>query len=194
MLQLVLNYIAQNIYEVLGFITSLICVYYNARQKIVGWYWAIISGILSAKLFYDIKLFGDMYLQFFFIITAFYGIYEWKYCINDQKEYPIRKANLKIWCIIVIFFVIAYPLIILLLAHQKSDLIYIDGFTSCLSVLAQILMTRKYLENWLIWIFVNILYVGLYAYKGVWLYSILYLIFIFLAYYGLQSWKKTLKK
>ena len=188
-----LQYIQQNPYEVGGFFTSLLCVWLNARENVWGWFWAIISSLLSAKLFYDQKLFGDMYLQFFFVASAFYGIYIWLYggkevtvraisYLPAKEALPTLLAGIGIFC----FFV-------WLLFLQRGDVIYLDALTTALSIMGQWLMIKKYIENWWVWILVNILYVGMYAYKLIFLYTILYAIFIGLAIYGFLQWRKLYK-
>jgi nicotinamide mononucleotide transporter len=79
-----------------------------------------------------------------------------------------------------------------LLKWLNGDIVYIDASTTTISLIAQWMMARKYIENWLVWIFVDLLYVGVYLYKGVYLTSFLYFIFLFLATLGYLKWKKTL--
>jgi len=187
-------YIQQNPYEFGGFVTSLLCVWLNARENVWGWGWAIVSAVLSAKLFYDQRLFGDMYLQFFFAASAVYGIYIWRYGGTKATEsaiiYTPKSEIIWIWSIGVVCFL----LLIALLFQVKGDAVYVDALTTSLSIIAQVMMARKYVENWIVWIVANLLYVGLYTYKGMWLYMVLYAIFIVLAVYGYRNWQSKLQK
>ncbi len=187
------SYIQQNPYEVGGFVTSLICVWLNARENVWGWGWAIISALLSAKLFYDLRLFGDMYLQFFFVLSAIYGVYAWLYVGKEVAKRTIAYTPPQTILLACVSGASIFLCLIVLLAKQKGDAIYMDALTTSISIIAQLMMARKYIENWWLWIVANILYVGLYAYKGVWLYVILYTIFIVLAVYGYKNWLKSLK-
>jgi nicotinamide mononucleotide transporter len=181
-------YIQQNPYEFWGFVTSLICVWLNARENVWGWGWAILSAGLSAKLFYDQRLFGDMYLQFFFIGSAFYGIYSWLHGGKQNTTLPIAHITWQASLILGFVSVLTCFLLIQILASIKGDAVYLDSITTTLSLLGQYMLARKYIENWAIWIIANVLYVGLYFQKDMWLYGILYAIFIALALYGWWSW------
>ncbi|TAE18018.1 MAG: nicotinamide riboside transporter PnuC [Bacteroidetes bacterium] len=189
-----LEYIRQNPYEFWGFVTSLICVWLNARENVWGWGWAIVSSILSAKLFYDQRLFGDMYLQFFFAISALYGIYSWLYGGKDKSELWIQKMPFNTTLYLLFLGIIGWALLVRLLLHIKGDAVYLDALVTTLSILGQYMMARKYIEHWFVWIVANVLYVGLFAYKALWLYTFLYAIFIVLAVYGYWNWRILYRK
>jgi nicotinamide mononucleotide transporter len=189
-----LQYIQQNPYEFWGFVTSLICVWLNARENVWGWGWAVISSILSAKLFYDQRLFGDVYLQFFFAGSAVYGIYSWLYGGKNASELPIQKIQAKTALYLLLLGGISWLLLVWLLLRIKGDAVYLDALVTTLSLLGQYMMARKYIENWYIWTVANVLYVGLFAYKALWLYTFLYAIFIVLAVYGYWNWRKRVNE
>jgi nicotinamide mononucleotide transporter len=73
-----------------------------------------------------------------------------------------------------------------------TDVPWWDGFTTALSVVGQFLLGRKFIENWLVWIVVNVVSVGLFIYKGLWLTTILYAVFIVLSVVGYRAWKARL--
>jgi nicotinamide mononucleotide transporter len=171
-----LEYIRQNPYEFWGFVTSLICVWLNARENVWGWGWAVISSILSAKLFYA----G----------SAVYGIYSWLYGGKNASELPIQKIQAKTALYLLLLGGINWLLLVWLLLRIKGDAVYLDALVTTLSLLGQYMMARKYIENWCVWTVANVLYVGLFVYKGLWLYTFLYAIFIVLAVYGYWNWRK----
>lgn len=189
-----LEYIQQNPYEVGGFVTSLICVWLNARENVWGWAWAIGSALLSAKFYYDQRLFGDMYLQFFFVGSAFYGIYNWRYGGRQATVLKISSTPFSEWVILLFGGTVCFFLLVYALAKLKGDAIYLDALTTTLSLVGQLMMARKLIENWGIWILANILYVYLFWQKGAYLYTSLYFIFIILAIYGLFRWIALSKK
>lgn len=188
-----LEYILQNPYEVGGFVTSLICVWLNIRENVWGWGWAIVSSLFSLKLFYDQRLFGDMYLQIFFIASAIYGIYSWLYGGRQASPLHIKYTNSLEWLVILGSAVASFAVLVYSLRHLKGDAVYLDALTTTLSIVGQFMLARKLIENWGIWILANVLYVGLYWQKEIYLYTILYAIFLFLAVYGFQHWYNLAK-
>jgi nicotinamide mononucleotide transporter len=186
------QYFSANPIEFWGFVTSVLCVWLNTRENIWGWAFAIVAAGLYCKVFYDIRLYGDMLLQIVFAIMSAYGWYAWLYGGEQKTALIITKTPTVLYQPILLVFLGGFTGIVCLLYSLNSDLIWIDAFLTALSLLAQWMMTRKYLENWLIWTVANVLYVGVYFYKGVYLTAFLYIIFLFLAVSGYWSWNKKM--
>jgi nicotinamide mononucleotide transporter len=185
-------WLRNNYIEVLGFITSLICVWLNIKANIWGWFWAIVSSAISAVFYYRLKLFGDMNLQFFFIVAAIYGWYQWKFGKKEQQnssKLPITFLPKSVLPKVVLISLIGFVIVWYGLRQLKGDFVVLDAITTTLSILATWLMARKYVENWVIWIVADVIYVGMYVQKNAQLYAILYAIFLFLAYKGFLEWK-----
>ncbi|WP_293946217.1 MULTISPECIES: nicotinamide riboside transporter PnuC [unclassified Sphingobacterium] len=179
--------------EWLGTLTGFLCVYLAAKQNIWNWPISIISVISYAILFYDARLYGDTLLQFYFLSTAVYGWYYW-FKRKEENKKPIVKANkvqlvLSILAIICLTAAIGY----LLDSKTNSDVPYIDAFCTAISFIAQFLMTRKILQNWLLWVFVDICYIPLYVHKQLMLTAVLYFVFAIIAWKGYRDWQKTYK-
>lgn len=179
--------------EWLGTLTGFLCVYLAAKQNIWNWPISIISVGSYAVLFYDAKLYGDTVLQFYFLSTAIYGWYYW-IKRREEKKKPIVKASgsqlfLCFLAIIVLTISIGY----LLDSKTNSDVPYIDAFCTSVSFVAQFLMTRKILQNWLLWVFVDICYIPLYIHKDLMLTAVLYFVFTVIAWNGYRDWQKTYK-
>jgi nicotinamide mononucleotide transporter len=185
-------YFLQNPYEFWGFITSVICVWLNVKENIWGWVFAIVAAGFYCKVFYDINLMGDLILQIIFIILSIYGIYAWLYGGTQSQSLSVSKLPHRLIFPLLLIFGVAMYAVAQLLKWLNGDIVYIDASTTTISLIAQWMMARKYIENWLVWIFVDLLYVGVYLYKGVYLTSFLYFIFLFLATLGYLKWKKTL--
>ncbi|WP_257669561.1 nicotinamide riboside transporter PnuC [Parapedobacter tibetensis] len=177
--------------EWFGTITGFVCVYLAARQHILNWPISILSVSAYAILFYQSKLYGDAALQFYFLGTAIYGWYYWaKRDTQDMK--PIVSLSTKqITGVVALTTVLAFLLGLFLSHFTDTDVPFIDGTCTALSFVAQFLMSRKVLQNWLLWIIVDICYIPLYVYKGLTLTAVLYLAFAIIAYTGYRDWRKT---
>jgi nicotinamide mononucleotide transporter len=180
--------------EWIGAVTGVGCVYLAAVQNIWNWPVAIISVVAYAIVFYNSQLYGDAGLQIYFLGTSFYGWYFW---LNKKakKERPVTSLSSKeyLW-VILITGVLSLALGLFLKKFTPTNVPYIDGFCTAVSFVAQILMTRKVLQNWALWIFVNICYVPLYIYKNLYVTSLLYVILLVLAWLGHLDWQKEYKK
>jgi len=192
------DWIFNNYIEILGFISSLICVWLSSRANIWTWFWAIVSSGISAVFFYQIRLFGDMNLQFFFIITAIYGWYQWRFgskTHTNQKgeKMPISYLPKNYYLPLLLVFAFLFSAIYVCLKFLKGDFLFWDTLTTTMSIVATWLAARKYIENWLVWILADTIYVTIYLQKNAALYAILYALFLILAYLGFVNWQKIIQ-
>lgn len=180
--------------EWIGAITGIACVYLAAIQNIWNWPMAIISVVAYTIVFYKSMLYGDAGLQVYFLGTSIYGWYFWLKK-NERHEKPVTSLNAKEYVLVIIVTVILSLLLGLFLKKfTPTNVPYIDGFCTAVSFTAQILMTRKVLQNWALWILVDICYVPLYIYKNLYVTALLYIILLVLAWLGHLDWKRAYKK
>jgi nicotinamide mononucleotide transporter len=189
--------------EIIAFTLSLICVALNAYGHILTWPLMIASSAAYAWVFQDAKLFGDAWLQGVFILLAIYAWKTWSKSNQATQTTQIDSAQTssfrrmpRSWPLIASFCWSGLFLIIhyLLVNHTSSDVPLIDAFLTSGSLLATYMSAQKWLENWLLWIFVNILYIALYIYKDLHLTALLYGLFIVLAVFGWVQWSKKIKQ
>ncbi|MDX2191265.1 MAG: nicotinamide riboside transporter PnuC [Bacteroidota bacterium] len=180
--------------EIIGFVSAIICVYLNTRQNIWGWPIAMVSVVMYTIVFFNAKLYGDASLQIFFLILNFYGWYKWFTKNDNGKELAVSSSSLFDWIYILLSIIFLNAILYWFLDnYTDSDVPFMDSTTTALSVVAQILLGRKKIENWILWIVANIIYIGLFVHKHLYVTSVLYLILLFLAVYGWMSWNKSLK-
>lgn len=182
-----------NAIEIIGFVTAVLGIYLTAKKNIIAWPILILSSFAYAYFFFEIKLYADSSLQFFFVATSIFAWISWKKNITSEKTFVVKNINLKI--IIGLLFLIAFSGIILAKILTKfSDATYAeyDSILFSASIVASILSAKMYLENWYFWIVINLSYIILYIYKEAYLTAVLYTILIALAILGLREWKKLL--
>ena len=180
--------------EWIGAVTGILCVYLAAKQSIINWPVAIISVIAYTIVFYKSRLYGDAGLQLYFLWTSIYGWYFWlRKRGSPEKPVIVLKVKELAWVIIAV-----PPLSILLGIFLKkytdTNVPYIDGFCTAVSFVAQLLMTRKVLQNWALWIFIDICYIPLYIYKNLFVTALLYAILLIPAWLGYVDWKRDYDK
>jgi len=178
--------------EIISFLLAVTTVVLNIRQKHWAWLFSIASSATYAVVFYDARLYGDMGLQFVFIVASIYGWYQWLHgAAHGATAAPLVVTGLKpggrAWSLVA--WLAGFILLSTFLDHfTDTDVPHADGFLTAGSLVGQLLLARKKVENWHVWIAVDILYVGLYLYKGLILTAVLYGVFVLLAIAGLRTW------
>lgn len=189
---LVENWIrGQSLLETFGVITGILCVYLAAKNNIWNWPVAIVSVAIYTLIFFDAKLYADMGLQVYFLFTVIYGWYFWSRKLKNTEKVPVSRISTKAMAISVITIGFFTAGLGFYLKGTDASFPYIDSFCTACSFVAQIFLARKVIENWLIWIFVDLIYVGVYISKGLYLTSGMYVLYIFIALVGYIEWRKN---
>ena len=177
--------------EIVAFVLALLMVWANLRVNPVGWPLAIVSSLLYALLFADSKLYGEASLQLVFVALALWGWWQWlRGTTAAGVALPVRHLppRQRLWAAAATLS--AWPLLGLLLQHSTdSDVPFLDALPTAASVTGQILLGRKFVDNWAVWLAVNIVSVALFAYKGLWLTVVLYGLFAGLSVVGWRAWQ-----
>ena len=178
--------------ELLSFVLSVITVLLTIRQTHWAWLFSIISSATYAVVFFDSRLYGDMALQGVFIAVSVWGWYQW--LGGGTAHEALRVSRLtsrgRQWSALAWLLGFVW-LAAFLKAYTDTDVPNADGFLTAGSLLGQLLLSRKKIENWIIWIVVDVLYIGLYFYKNLMLTAILYAVFVVLAVIGWKAWQRA---
>jgi nicotinamide mononucleotide transporter len=187
--------------EMLAVITGLVAVWFAARANIITWIFAVINAVLFFMLYYQVNLYSAMVLQLFFFVNAIYGWFNWKRQSTDGEE-PVTLLSHKgriFWVAGVIAAALTLGTVMGRIHLWLPDLfpvratfVYTDAMIAVMSIAASLLCARLKLENWILWILVNIMSIAMYAMKGIMLVSIQYILFLIMAIYGVIAWKRRL--
>ena len=179
--------------EIIGTLFALLGVWLTTQQRIWCWPVAIIAIVIYIYIFFKSKLYGDSALQVFYLAMSFYGWYEWLYGGKEHTELTLSKIDLKMLIITTAAGVGGTFVLVYFLKMTDSNVPWLDACTTSFSLVATWMMARKILENWLYWIIIDLLYVGIYIYKDLYVTGLQYFIFTILAAYGYWQWRKELK-
>jgi len=195
--------------EAIGTVAGLLCIWLASLEKIINYFFGLINVTLFAVIFFQIQLYASLLLQLFFFVANIYGWYAWSRQNNNNEALlkirwlPLPKAiGWLAACAIAIGFMtrIAVSIMQTLGLNVTQPELQPDAFPfwdSCmmvLSVVAMILMTRKYVENWLLWVIINVISVVIFALQGVLAMSLEYLILTFIALNGSRMWIKAARE
>ena len=187
--------------ELLATLTGLAAVWLAARSNILTWLFALINAVLFFILFYQVNLYSAMALQVFFFCNAIYGWYNWRRReIGDKKPVTllIHKQRV-IWLAVIMLGAIALGTAMKRvhiwlpdLFPERATFVYTDAMIAVMSIVASLLLAKLKLENWMLWILINLMSVAMYAMRGIMLVSVQYIIFLGMAIYGFIQWKRKL--
>lgn len=188
-----LKLIPTSILEVFGFLSGALCVWLLVKQNIWNWPIGIINAVMFIVLFYQAKLYADMALQFVYVILGFLGWYWWLKGGINKSELKVQRTSLRHGLVLAFAGVVAFYFMHTYLIKIGDSAPLLDALTTVMSLIAQYMLTRKLIENWAIWIAADVIYIGLYASRGLYLTSALYAVFLSLCVLGAIEWLKSRK-
>ncbi|MCH1484834.1 MAG: nicotinamide riboside transporter PnuC [Flavobacteriaceae bacterium] len=193
--------------EFLAFSFGIISVIYAKKENILVYPTGIICTVITVYLLYKAQFFGDMMMNIYYSSMSIYGWWNWSR--KDKNKYLLEissisknEIGLTVFLFLltisitylVYFFTIICPLFQCTVYDKIGIPNYIDILTSGIFFVAMWLMANKKLESWVFWIIGDIITVPLYAYRGLGMLSLQYIIFTILAIQGYIEWKKHLSR
>jgi nicotinamide mononucleotide transporter len=178
--------------EVLAAITGLACVYLTAKEKIASFPVGIINIALFMYMFYGAKLYADTTLQVIFLGLTLYGWYFWTHGNKNTKSVLVTRdiTSNEILASVSIFLCASAVWATGLSMFTDASVPFIDAPVAVASILAQWFLSKKVVQNWLMWIAVDVFSIGLYFYKELYITSALYGIFLVIAIKGFLDWRR----
>lgn len=161
------------------------------RESLWCWPAAFFSTIIYAVLFFDVNLYMESSLNLYYLIMAIYGWYQWKRISPEQDKKAIVTWSLQTHFYWILLLTLIVSLTAYLLgSYTNQDLPLLDSFTTWFAVFTTYLVAKKVLENWLYWIVIDAASIYLFLSKGFALTSVLFVVYIILAFYGWLKWKR----
>ena len=174
--------------ELIAVLLSLAMVMCTIAEQHWGWLFAILSSALYFLIFWNSRLYGDALLQMLFMALAAWGWWLW---LQGAKEMPLRVTQLtshQRLATLLAGLVLWGLTGSLLLNYTDTDVPWWDAFPTAFSLVGQYLLARKRVENWWAWLVVNVVATGLFAWKALWLTTVLYIVFALLSVVGWRAW------
>ena len=179
--------------EVAAVVITFAAVYLTARQVVWCWPIGTVSVTLYALVFYDARLYADMGLQGLYFVLAAYGWWAWLHGGADHGELRVTRTPRGFGAVLLIAATLGGILLGgVLQRFTDASLPLLDSLLTSFSIAAQWMQTRKLLESWLVWLAVDVLYVGMFLYKDLVLTAGLYFVFLALALMGFLAWRRSL--
>jgi nicotinamide mononucleotide transporter len=180
--------------EILGFVTGAASVGLYARQRIEAWPLGIANSVFWLVLFWRTKLYLDSGLQGVYVVLGVAGWYWWARGGTGRRELAVRRAEPVEVLGLAMLGVFASGILWWAEAHfTNSTLPFWDAWTTVLSLIAQLMLTRKLFGNWWCWIAVDVAYVGMYLHLHLFLTAALQPVFIALCLAGVRDWRRSIE-
>lgn len=167
---------------------AILGVWLTIKQSVYCWPVAMTGICFMIADLYNARLYGDMSLQVFYFFTALYGWIYWEK--NSNRKFEVKKMPAHYIPILLLATGLQFFLYYYLLVHFKGKQPELDAALTAASITTTYMMTKKWVENWFVWVIVDTIYLFLFAATEMWLYVGLYLFFAVMAYYGWVKWKK----
>lgn len=182
--------------EIAGFLIGLLYLWWEYHADARVWLASMIMPAISMWLYFSKGIYADFAINIYYLVIAVYGYIVWKHGGTGKKKKPQPISHAPLWAWLtalaataLLWFALSWSL----LEFTNSTVPYIDAFTTALSIVAMWMMARKYAEQWLLWLIVDAVSVGLYIYKGLIFYPILYAAYTVIAVFGYRKWLRLMK-
>ncbi len=180
--------------EVVAVVFGAVSVYLSVRQNIWSWPTALVNVTLYFLIFKRERLYADMGLQVFYAGISVYGWYHWLFGGEGRTMLKVTHAPRYLGLLLpLIGLSAAYGVGTVLGNTTDASVPYMDSTLTVTSLIAQWMMSRKYLENWIVWVVADVAYIGMFIYRGLYLTSFLYAVFLVLATRGYFDWRMSLR-
>jgi len=179
------------IIEIIAVISAILYLLLATKEDVKCWYAAIISSSLYFFIMYDAGLIMEAYLQVFYIIMALYGLLQWTKLIQSNSTNRIQTwSNIQHFITISSVIILAILTGFILTKYTNAALPFLDAFTSWGAIVTTYMVAKKILENWIYWFVIDAISIYLFLSRGLYLTSILFLMYLIIICFGYIAWRK----
>ena len=190
-----MEFIAKHWLDIVTTVLGLAYILLEYRASVWMWLVGFMMQSLGIVLYYQKGLYADCGMEFYYLAMTVYGYWKWIHGSTEKKELPIRHFPKKMilpWLGII---ALVWLTIYLILSNFTNSTVPIaDSFTTALSIIGIWALAHKYLEQWFIWIAVDVVTCGLYFYKEIPFKASLYALYVVIAVFGYFKWKKMINR
>ena len=176
--------------EIFAVIFALLYLFLAMKQNIACWYAAFISTLIYIIIYWDVSLYMESLLNFYYLLMAIYGWINWNKKSQIDKNYVISWSYQNHIVVILLILILT---VISGFSLQKTDAVYpyLDSFTTWASVITTFMVTQKILSNWIFWIIINSVAIFLNFDRELYLTVILLMTYQVMSIYGYYQWRKS---
>ncbi len=179
-------------FEIVAAIITAWCIWLATKESLLYWPVGVVSVVLYSYIFYDAKLYADAALQIIYLLLTAYGWWKWMSGGESGNALQVGRTPSKAWPILLVAGAIgSVALAVGMRRWTDNPAPYVDATTASFSIVAQWMTARKWLESWIVWIVVDVVYVFLYVKRDLMPTAVLYAVFLILAVKGYRDWRRS---
>ena len=187
------NYLVANWLEIAGFLTTLVGIWLTTRRLLICWPIVLAADVIYLVVFYRARLLSDALLQVFFVAFTLYGWWHWWRGVREEGQVRVVPLSLRGWIVGLLAGAVGSFALGWLMVRIGAALPHLDAALTSFSLVASWWQARKHTGNWWLWIAIDGIYIGEYAYKSLWLTAVLSAGLVVLAVLGLRDWQRAAK-
>lgn len=187
----IVAYLFANRLELAGFIATALGIWLTARRLLACWPVVLAADVLYLVVFFHARLYSDALLQVFFVAFTLYGWWHWWCGVREEGEVRVAPLTTLNMSIALSAGALGSVLLGWLMSRVGAALPHLDAALASYSLVGSWWQARKHIASWWLWIVVDLVYVGEYAYKALWLTAVLYAVLVVLAVVGLRDWRRA---
>jgi nicotinamide mononucleotide transporter len=185
------HYLLTNWVELAGFITTALGIWLTTKRLLICWPVVLAADVLYLVVFYRARLLSDALLQLFFIAFTLYGWWHWWRGVREEGEVRVEPLAFGPFLIAIGAGITGSFILGEIAKHLHAALPWLDAALASFSLVGSWWQARKHIANWVLWIVVNLIYIGEYIYKDLWITAVLYAGLVILAILGLRDWRRA---
>ena len=181
--------------EIGGLLVGLAYLYFEYHANRLVWLMSVIMPMISMVVYFKAGIYADFAINIYYLIIAIYGYIVWSFNLSKRKREPrpISRMPGVFYLpagitLILLFILLSWSLI----SFTNSTVPYWDAFTTALSIVGSWMLARKDVEQWIVWFIVDAACTGLYFYKGIYFYAVLYAVYTVIALLGYRKWLRMM--
>jgi nicotinamide mononucleotide transporter len=179
--------------EIVAFVVTVVSIFLGTREHVSYYPTGIVSVLLYAWIYFGAHLYAEAALQFVWLALMIYGWHEWLHGGRNKSELPVTRTTRWGWVVVAALGVILSAIIIAIQRRWTNNPApWVDSSIAAWSIVAQWMTARKWIENWLLWIVINVAAVALYITRNLRITAVLYAILLLLGIEGYRKWRKSL--
>lgn len=185
------NYLTAHWVELAGFLTTWVGIWLTTKRMLLCWPIVLAADIFYLAVFYQARLYSDALLQVFFVVFTLYGWWHWWRGVCTEGEVRVVPLSVQGWVAGLIAGAAGAVALGWVMVRIGAALPHLDAALTSYSLVASWWQARKHTANWWLWIVIDGVYVGEYAYKDLWLTAVLSVGLVVLAVLGVRDWRRA---
>lgn len=179
--------------EIAGAVIGLLYLYLEYRASVYLWPVGVIMPLFYIYIFFVSRFYADMGINIYYLFASIYGWIRWNKSASQEQGLPITHMPFRYWSVALLALSILFAGIAwILIRFTDSPVPFGDSFTTALSIVAMWMLANKYIEQWGLWIVVNVVSCALYAWKGLYPTALLYVVYSIVPVFGYFKWKQLM--